>query len=349
MLISSRDNSSRLYQNPIEQLCNLRELHSNQGLVIQNKLKLSNHLIGHNVLRPVMTQVLLEGVPNRQRTIVLAVDLSVQIKALLDLICVSHHLQTSSFYLTHSSKSLSLDATLDSVLDPKVSLVVLRLKSRLLGGIDFQHREGSKVGSGGMLSNEQAAIGKRERLRKLALETIDLQKDPYFMRNHLGSYECKLCLTLHPNEGNYLAHTQGKRHQSNLGRRAALDAKNEAAPSLVVQETKKRKTMKIGRPGYKVSKGKDVQTNQKSLKFEIDYPEADDNTQPRHRFMSAYEQKVELPDKKFQYVLFACEPYETIAFKIPNLPVDKHEGRFFTTWDAPSKKFILSLSLLNST
>ena len=32
----------------------------------------------------------------------------------------------------------------------------------------------------------------------------------------LISYECKLCLTIHGNEGNYLAHTQGKRHQQNL-------------------------------------------------------------------------------------------------------------------------------------
>ena len=36
------------------------------------------------------------------------------------------------------------------------------------------------------------------------------------MKNHLGKYECKLCLTLHNNEGSYLAHTQGKRHQDNL-------------------------------------------------------------------------------------------------------------------------------------
>ena len=43
-----------------------------------------------------------------------------------------------------------------------------------------------------------------------------LFQDPYFMKNHLGSYECKLCLTLHNNEGSYLAHTQGKKHQSNL-------------------------------------------------------------------------------------------------------------------------------------
>lgn len=212
--------------------------------------------------------------------------------------------------------------------------------------IDFQHREGSKVGSGGQLSDAQSAIGKRERLRKLALETIDLQKDPYFMRNHLGSYECKLCLTLHANEGNYLAHTQAKRHQTNLGRRNAMDAKNAPVPMIIVHEAKKRKTLKIGRPGYKVSKGKDSQTLQRTLTFEIEYPEAEENTQPRHRFMSAYEQKVELPDKNYQYVLFACEPYETIAFKIPNQPIDKREGRFFTTWDSESKKFVLSLSLL---
>lgn len=55
------------------------------------------------------------------------------------------------------------------------------------------------------------AIDRRERLRRLALETIDLSKDPYFMRNHLGQYECRLCLTLHTNEGNYLAHTQVSR------------------------------------------------------------------------------------------------------------------------------------------
>lgn len=117
----------------------------------------------------------------------------------------------------------------------------------------------------------------------------DLTQDPYFLRNHLGSYECKLCLTLHTNEGrrstlttgtassshiqshrhggstftdsqivnhvlsiitcsvarfhlsfflkssrgqaplfkhltgSYLAHTQGKKHQINLARRAARE------------------------------------------------------------------------------------------------------------------------------
>ena len=74
--------------------------------------------------------------------------------------------------------------------------------------MDFQNRVGSKPGSGGVASFSNSNVDRRERLRKLALETIDLSKDPYFMKNHLGSYECKLCLTLHSNEGSYLAHTQ---------------------------------------------------------------------------------------------------------------------------------------------
>lgn len=45
---------------------------------------------------------------------------------------------------------------------------------------------GSKPGSGGAATSQNEAIDRRERLRRLALETIDLAKDPYFMRNHLG-------------------------------------------------------------------------------------------------------------------------------------------------------------------
>ena len=76
--------------------------------------------------------------------------------------------------------------------------------------MDFQNRAGGKTGTGGQASWSEMNRDRRERLRQLALETIDLAKDPYFMKNHLGSYECKLCLTLHNNEGSYLAHTQVK-------------------------------------------------------------------------------------------------------------------------------------------
>lgn len=64
--------------------------------------------------------------------------------------------------------------------------------------------------------------------------------------------------------------------------------------------------------------------------------------------MSAYEQKVEQADKNYQYVLFACEPYETIAFKIPNHTIDKREGRFFTNWDSNQKKFVLQLCFVEN-
>ncbi len=95
--------------------------------------------------------------------------------------------------------------------------------------MDYQNRPGGKAGGGGAASAQQEAIDRRERLRKLALETIDIRKDPYFMRNNVGQYECRLCLTVHPNEGNYLAHTQGKRHQEGLAKRAAREAAERGA------------------------------------------------------------------------------------------------------------------------
>lgn len=49
---------------------------------------------------------------------------------------------------------------------------------------------------------------------------------------------------------------------------------------------------------------------------QIDYPEIAESIMPRHRFMSAYEQRIEPPDRRWQYLLMAAEPYETIAFKV---------------------------------
>lgn len=208
--------------------------------------------------------------------------------------------------------------------------------------MDFQNRVGSKTGGGGVASWSESNRDRRERLRQLALETIDLNKDPYFIKNHLGSYECKLCLTLHNNEGSYLAHTQGKKHQQNLARRAAKEAKE--APSQPAPEKARvniKKFVKIGRPGYKVTKQRDGDSGQHSLLFQIDYPEIGDGITPRHRFMSAYEQRIEPPDKTWQYLLLAAEPYETIAFKVPSREIDKSENRFWTHWNKDTKQFFL--------
>ncbi len=52
--------------------------------------------------------------------------------------------------------------------------------------MDFQNRVGSKFGGGGVMSESSANADRRERLRKLALETVDLNKDPYFMVSSLS-------------------------------------------------------------------------------------------------------------------------------------------------------------------
>jgi len=209
--------------------------------------------------------------------------------------------------------------------------------------MDFQNRVGHKMGTGGPATDQEVAMDRRERLRKLALETIDLSKDPYFLRNHLGSYECKLCLTLHTNEGSYLAHTQGKKHQINLARRAAKEKQDATIAPQPQTSSGPRKTVKIGRPGYRVTKERDPETQQKALLFEVEYPEAMDKAKPRHRFMSSYEQKVEPPDTKFQYLLLSCEPYETIAFKVPNMEIDKDDNKFFASWDGARKVFTMQI------
>ncbi len=55
--------------------------------------------------------------------------------------------------------------------------------------------------------------------------------------------------------------------------------------------------------------------------------------------MSAFSQRVEEPDKNFQYLCVAAEPYETCGFKIPARELDKREGRMFEFWDPDSKEY----------
>ena len=94
-----------------------------------------------------------------------------------------------------------------------------------------------------------------------------------------------------------------------------------------------------------MTKQYDARTRQRSLLFQVDYPECELGTKPRYRFMSAYEQKIEAWDKRYQYVLFACEPYETIGFKIPNVEVDKTgRDKFFTHWDPDVRTYTCQIT-----
>lgn len=210
--------------------------------------------------------------------------------------------------------------------------------------MDYQNRAGSKFGGGGVASKEATNADRRERLRKLALETIDLDKDPYFFKNHVGSFECRLCLTVHQNDGSYLAHTQGRKHQTNLARRAAKDAqmgkKVEEGYTGANAIAIKKNLVKIGRPGYQITKNRDPITRQEGLMFQLQFPEITNGVTPKVRFMSAYEQKIEdPPDKNFQYMLVAAEPYETCAFKLQAREVDRREDKHWTWFDPDSKDF----------
>lgn len=218
--------------------------------------------------------------------------------------------------------------------------------------MDRQNRVGSKPGAGAPASASDANVDRRERLRRLALETIDLAKDPYLMKNHVGTYECKLCLTIHTTEGSYLAHTQAKKHQANLARRAAKEAMNaslsvqsSALPNRPISTIPKRHVIKIGRPGYKVAKLFDAETHQPGLLFQIHYPQISQNASPHYRFMSAFEQKIETVDRSVQYVLMAAEPYETIAFKIPNWEVDlkREDTGVWSHWDSDTSIYTVQL------
>ncbi|CAP65400.1 uncharacterized protein PODANS_6_9040 [Podospora anserina S mat+] len=231
--------------------------------------------------------------------------------------------------------------------------------------MDYQNRAGSKFGGGGVASHSATNADRRERLRKLALEQIDLDKDPYIFKNHLGSFECRLCLTVHQNDGSYLAHTQGKKHQTNLARRAAREqkeGKGEIDPTTGLPVGvvgagfaalglgaggPRKNVVKIGRPGYKITKVRDPITRQQGLLFQLQYPDIGVGVTPKWQVMSAFTQRVEEPDRNFQYLLVAAEPYETCGFKIPARELDKREdGRQFEFWDPDSKEYWVQIMFM---
>ncbi|KAL0228619.1 hypothetical protein GEMRC1_013239 [Eukaryota sp. GEM-RC1] len=210
---------------------------------------------------------------------------------------------------------------------------------------------GSKPRSAGVPTAGLLAAERKERQRLVALQVHDLDNDPYFMKNHLGQYECKLCCTLHTNEGNYLAHTQGKKHQTNLRRRAArMSEKSGAGPAVPSVSTSgqtgmpKPKRPRIGLPGFRITKQR-ASDNRRVLLLEVDYPQIIEGGQPKHRLISTYEQQKEPIDTRYQYVVVASEPYETIAFKIPNETIDQDPVHYWDHWDDVELRYTLHLTL----
>ncbi|KAJ3450809.1 splicing factor 3a subunit [Anaeramoeba flamelloides] len=210
----------------------------------------------------------------------------------------------------------------------------------------MSREHGSKPGVGGLRSDGQSNVERRKRLRQLALENVNLEQDPYFLKNHIGLFECRLCLTLHLNEGSYLTHTQGKKHQNNLKKRAFLQAKKSGMVRLPKKKNKKiiPKRPTIGRPGFEVIPQIDSQTKEKSILFKIEYPKIEKDVKPLYRIMSAFEQKVEIPDERYQYLAFAAMPYENIAFRIPNEEIDRSRNKFWSKWNTKTNIFSMKIT-----
>lgn len=209
--------------------------------------------------------------------------------------------------------------------------------------MDFQNRPGAKYGQGVMMTSSDAATTRRELQRKLLLETTDLTNDPYVFKNHLGQFECRLCLTMHSNEGSYLAHTRGKKHQTNLKKSLSRDVEGETTAVAPVSQQQAKNLSRIGLPAYTIQKEVDPITAEQKIHFEVHYGEIIDGTQPDYRIINAFEQKMEAPDNSYLYLLFAADPYETICVKIPNKRI-KTEGNYTRKlWDRKSRRFYVTI------
>lgn len=135
----------------------------------------------------------------------------------------------------------------------------------------------------------------------------------------------------------------------NLARREALDRDRTSASLSATTANAtplvqvRKNIVRIGRPGYKITKLRDPVTGAFGLLFQVELPEIGLDVKPMYRFMSAYEQKIEMPqDPKFQYLLVAAEPYETCGFKLEaEREVDLK--RVWNYWDVDGKVYYVQI------
>lgn len=127
--------------------------------------------------------------------------------------------------------------------------------------------------------------------------------------------------------------------------------------------------LKIGRPGYRVTKVRDVETGKEGMMVQVHLPQIKPGVVPRRRFMSAWEQKREPPNKAYQYLIVracltqvcqhislqqvAAEPYETIAFRIPAREIEDEADDAgywnWSHWDLDTKTYSFQFTFRLST
>ncbi|GMM36600.1 Prp11 protein [Saccharomycopsis crataegensis] len=228
--------------------------------------------------------------------------------------------------------------------------------------MDYQNRVGNKQGGGGLASSQETNAARRARVRELLSQGNNnfIETDPYVFRNHLGFLECKLCLTTHVSESSYLIHVQGKKHQTNLKKRqfqvekANQQHQNQQDMINGISNIAKKSYIKIGTPAYQIKKIRHPVTEQLGLLVSCQFLRIAEEVKPMHRFMSYYEQKIDIIEKEndevvndFQYLIISAEPYQNIGIKIPNKPIvrsadDENEGAgLWDYWDSDIKTYYL--------
>jgi len=182
----------------------------------------------------------------------------------------------------------------------------------------------------------------KERLKRISIESIDFADDPYFIRLNAYKIICKLCQTHHRSESSYLAHLHGKRHSQNLLKVTNVKNHNKILPvsNMSIDSSPKKS---YSRPGYTVLKSLVRKTMQKVIFIELFYNLLQFGETPDFRIMTTFEQKIESLDFNYQYIVCAAPNYESIAFKVPNCPIDNYSDYTYSYWNINNKKFYISI------
>lgn len=214
--------------------------------------------------------------------------------------------------------------------------------------MDYQNRVGSKKGAGGIAGSAETNQYRRERLKNLLQSKINIDADPYVLKNHLGVLECKLCLTTHMSESSYLTHTTGRRHQLNLMRRAELErSKQQNTEEAAKDEIQKRHWEKIGKPEYRYKKIRDPISMNKGLLFVFKLDSIKDGIKPMYKLLPSHELTRKELDRPCQYLVISAEPYTNLAFQIPADPIDLTRDRIWDYWDQDNKEYCVQFFFLN--
>lgn len=240
--------------------------------------------------------------------------------------------------------------------------------------MDYSDRVNSKKGAGAVADRHETNAQTKLRIKELLTsKVLDLDKDPYVYRNHLGQLECRLCLTAHANEASYISHLSGRKHSMNLERRRVIAERSQGVKKNIVDTsvstTAKRSWRKAGRAEFQITKLRKKETLQLGILLQAQLPLITVK-EPYFCFMSYYElsqknkqdcvlflklRKLDYEDQeavdpsKWQYLVLSAEPYENVAVAFPaakrlEKPSDDTQTEsFWWYWDTDTREFFLQV------